>query len=114
VGALALSLLGGCAQAPVPHAELHAAELAIARARSAGAERDAPAELARAAEALQAAHAAVRARDHGRARALAEQALVDAELAEAEAQAAQAQATASRLRQQVERQHRGIVPGSGD
>jgi hypothetical protein len=111
LGALALSVLGGCAQTPVPHAALHAAELAVARARSAGAERDAPAELARAEEALQAAHAAVRARAHERARTLAEQALVDAELAEVEAQAAQAQGTASRLRQQVEQQHRSVAPG---
>jgi hypothetical protein len=49
----------------------------------------------------------VRAKAPDRARTLAEQASVDAELAEIETQAAQAQAIASQLRQQVEQQPRG-------
>jgi hypothetical protein len=110
-GALVLVALAGCAQAPVPHQALATAEIAVARARTVGAERHAPVELARAAEKLQAAHAAVQVKAHGRARALAEQALVDAELAEVEAQAAQAQESASRLRERVEQRHRQIVPG---
>jgi hypothetical protein len=109
--ALVLVALAGCAQAPAPHEQLSTAELALARARTAGAERHAPVELARAADKLQAAHAAVRARVYLRARILAEQALVDAELAEVEAQAAQAQGTARHLRERVEQQHRHRVPG---
>jgi hypothetical protein len=108
---LVLVALAGCAQAPVPHEALATAEVAVARARTAGAERHAPVELTRAEEKLQAAHAAVRVRAHGRARALAEQALVDAELAEVEAQAAQAQEVARRLRERVEQQHRRLAPG---
>lgn len=110
-GALVLVALAGCAQAPVPHEQLTTAQLALARARTAGAERHAPVELARAEEKLQGALAAVRVKAHARARILAEQALVDAELAEVEAQAAQAKETAKRLRERVEQQHRRIVPG---
>jgi VIT1/CCC1 family predicted Fe2+/Mn2+ transporter len=110
-GTLALAALAGCAQAPVPRQALSAAELAIARALAAGAERHAPVELARAEEKLQAAHAAVRTSANARAHTLAEQALVDAELAEVAAHAAQARATASQLRQRLDEQHRGVAPG---
>jgi Domain of unknown function (DUF4398) len=88
--------------------------MAVARAHAAGAERDALVGLTRAQEKLRAAHAAVRVKAHGRARALAEQALVDAELAEVEAQAAQAEADARSLRQRVEQQHRRVAPGGDD
>jgi Domain of unknown function (DUF4398) len=109
-----LVALAGCAQAPVPHAALANAEIAVARARAAGADRHAPVELTRAEEKLRAAQAAVRLSAHGRARALAEQALVDAEFAEVEAQAAQAEADARRLREWVEQQHRRVAPGGDD
>jgi Domain of unknown function (DUF4398) len=109
--AFALAALAGCAQAPLPDEALSAAELTIARARAAGAERHAPVELARAEEKLDAAQAAVRAKAPERARTLAEQASVDAELAEIETQAAQAQAIASQLRQQVEQRPRRLARG---
>jgi hypothetical protein len=109
--AFALAALAGCAQAPLPDEALSAAELTIARARAAGAERHAPVELARAEEKLEAAQAAVRAKAPERARTLAEQASVDAELAEIETQAAQTQAIASQLRQQVEQQPRRLARG---
>jgi hypothetical protein len=93
-GALALAVLAGCAQAPAPHQAMTAADLALARAETAGAAHHAPVELARAAAKRQAAQAAVQAKAHERARILAEQAMVDAELAEMRAQAAQAEANA--------------------
>jgi hypothetical protein len=105
-----MAALAGCAQAPVPHAAMTTADLALARARVAGAADHATAELARAEAKLQAAQAAVRAKAHERARTLAEQALVDAELAEVKAQAAQEQASASRLRERVALQHRQLAP----
>jgi hypothetical protein len=95
----------------VPDEALNAAELTIARARAAGAERHAPVELARAEEKLRAAQAAAQAKAPERARVLAEQASADAELAEIEAQAARAQAIASELRQQVEQQPRRVASG---
>jgi hypothetical protein len=112
--ALVLVALAGCVQAPVPHEALAKAELAVARARTAGAERHAPVQLARAEAELQDARDAVRAYAHERARTLAEQAMVDAELAEVEAQAAQAEATAARLRHRIEQQHRRLAPGRAD
>ena len=114
-GALVLSTLAGCAEAPVPLEALSAAQLAVGRAHSAGATHHAPVVLTRAETKLEGAQAALRAKANGRARALAEQALVDAELAEVEAQAAQARATASQLRERIQQQHRRIAPGgSGD
>ena len=113
-GALVLVGFAGCTQAPVPHEALATAEIAVARARTAGAERHAPVQLARAEAKLQDAHAAIRAYAHERARTLAEQALVDAELAEIEAQAAQAEATAMRLRHRIEQQHSRVAPGRDD
>jgi hypothetical protein len=111
LGAAAIvAALAGCAQAPVPHEAMTTADLALARARTAGAADHAAVELARAAAKLQEARAAIRAKAHERARGLAEQALVDAELAEIKAQAAQEQASARRLRERVALQHRQLAP----
>jgi hypothetical protein len=109
--ALALAFLTACAQTPLPDDALSAAELTIARARAAGAERHAPAELARAEEKLQAAQAAVRAKAPERARTLADQASLDAELAEVAAQAAQTEAIASQLRQHLGQPSDRLAPG---
>ena len=102
LGVVALLVpLTGCAQAPVPHEALSTA---------AGAADYASIELARAAAKLEAAHAAIQANAHEQARALAEQALVDAELAEVMAQIANEKASARRLREDVELQHRQLAP----
>ena len=106
-----LAALAGCAaQAPVPQEALTTADLAVARARTAGAANHASVELARAEAKLEQARAAVRAKAHERARTLAEQALVDAELAEVKAQAAQEEASARSLRERVAMQHRQLAP----
>lgn len=110
VAVLALATLATCAQAEPPHQALVTADLAVARARTAGAAQHASADMARAEAKLEAAHAAVRSKAHDRARTLAEQALVDAELAEVKAQAAQAKAITRRLRERVGLQHRRLVP----
>jgi hypothetical protein len=113
--ALIVAGLAGCAQAPVPHEAMTTADLALARARTAGAADHAAVELARAEAKLQEARAAIRAKAHERARGLAEQALVDAELAEIKAQAAQEQDSARRLRERVALQHRQLAPAdNGD
>ena len=105
-----LAALAGCAQAPVPHEALTTADLAVVRARRAGAADHASVELARAEAKLEQARAAVRAKAHERARTLAEQALVDAELAEVKAQAAQEEVSARSLRERVAMQHRQLAP----
>jgi hypothetical protein len=105
-----LAALTGCAQAPVPHEALTTADLAVARARMAGAADYASIELARAEAKLEAAQAAIQAKAHEQARTLAEQALVDAELAEAMAQIAHEKANARSLREHVELQHGQLAP----
>jgi hypothetical protein len=105
-----LAALSACAQTSVPHEVLTTADLALARARTAGAADYAAIEFARAEAKLEAAHAAVQAKAHERARSLAEQALVDAELAEVMAQIASEKANARQLREHVELQHRQLAP----
>lgn len=105
-----LAVVAACAQAPIPHQAMTAADLAMARARTAGAADHAAVELARAEAKLAAARAAIRAKAHDRARTLAEQAMVDAELAESRAQAAQEEASARELRARIALQHRQLSP----
>ena len=107
---LALVAPAGCSTGPVPSRELTAADLAVARARTAGAAHYASAELALAEAKLEAADAAIQAKAHERARILAEQAMVDAELAEAKAEAVQAQAATRRLREGLEARNRRLTP----
>jgi len=110
--ALALLALAGCAAPPVPHDALAAAEVALDQAEMAGAADHAPDGLARAQAKLEAAQAAIRGRAHEEARLLAEQAIMDARVAEVEAQAAQTAATADRMRARLEQQHRRLAPGA--
>lgn len=82
-------LLAACASTPAPSAEMAVAEAAIARANSSGIGSDvaAAATLRNASLKLAQAHVAISAKDHGAARRLAEQAAIDAQLAEQQAQA---------------------------
>ena len=92
-GALLLAatglLLAACASTPPPSAEMAVAEAAIARANSSGIGSDAAAATAlrNATMKLTQAQAALAAKDHPAARRLAEQAAIDAQLAEQQAQA---------------------------
>jgi len=88
----AAAWLAGCAVQAFPADQLAASEAAIARAERAGAAQLAPAELENAREKLRLTRRWVEARDYAPARWLAEQALVDAELAEAKSMAARARA----------------------
>jgi septal ring factor EnvC (AmiA/AmiB activator) len=110
--ALVLLALAGCAAPPVPHEAMAAAELAFDRAEAAGAAEHAPDELAIARAKLEAAQAALRADAHEAARLLAEQAAIDARVAEVAAQAVQAEAAADRLRARLEQQHHRLAPGA--
>jgi septal ring factor EnvC (AmiA/AmiB activator) len=110
VAAPMLLLLAACSASPVPHQALVTAELAVSQAETAGAARHAPDELAAAQAKLEAANEAVDAKANDRARVLAEQATIDARVAEIEAKAAQAEAAADRLRDVLEREHRGVIP----
>lgn len=79
--------LGGCASAPVPNEQMAVAEAAVARASTTSTSESAPTELRVANEKLASARAALGAGERETARRLAEQATLDAQVAELHAQA---------------------------
>lgn len=102
IGAGASVALAACAGEPAPEAELAAAEVAVDEAEEANAPAQAsgPYELAR--DKLERAREAFDDGDNLEARRLAEQALVDAHLAEAQARSEVARTNATDLRTAVE------------
>ena len=103
-------LLGACATVPPPTEQIAASRSAIESADVAGAGRDAPADLAQARDKLTAAQLAENVGDYERARRLADEATVDAQLAQARAATArsrqaveQADATLRALREEANR-----------
>jgi hypothetical protein len=102
VGAAMLVGIAGCASGPAPEAQMGAAELALSQAEDAAAAARAPAPYALARDKLERARAAMADGENVEARRLAEQALVDAQLAEAEARSAVARENAAELRQSIE------------
>ena len=83
--ATSLAVMVGCASTPIPNEKIAVAKAALQRAERAGAPDSAPVELATARDKLSRAEKAVADRDALPATRLAEQANVDAELAEATA-----------------------------
>lgn len=105
--------LGGCASAPAPTADLAVAEAAVRNANTSATREDAPAELQRATDKLASARQAVAAKDHDRAREMAQQAQVDAQAAEVHAGAVRARKAAQEsqdaarvLREELDRKPR--------
>jgi hypothetical protein len=97
--ALALVLaLAGCAGENVPEAQLARAQLAVDRAVAAQAGTHAPTEFARAQSQLRAAREAIDEEDYTEARRLADQAEINATLAETRAQAAVETENAEQMR----------------
>jgi hypothetical protein len=88
--ALLLLALGGCATAPMPTEQLAVAEAAVQRANTTSTQEAAPAELATAVGKLARARSAVTAGDAVLAGRMADEATVDAQLAEQHAQASRA------------------------
>ncbi|MDO9002426.1 MAG: DUF4398 domain-containing protein [Aquabacterium sp.] len=85
LGPMAL-LVAGCASKPGPKAEMAVANAAVQRASTTGTSEDAPAQLQVATAKLASARQAMEAKDFERAKQLAEQAQVDAQVAELHAQ----------------------------
>jgi hypothetical protein len=85
-GAAVILGLAACASNPVPDEKIAVARASVERAEQSGAPQFAPVELAGAREKLQRAEKAVADHDAEPATMLAEQANVDAQLAEATAQ----------------------------
>jgi DNA repair ATPase RecN len=84
--AAALLVLAACASSPIPNEKIAVAQASVQRAEQSGAPELAPVELSTARDKLQRAEKAAADHDAQPATMLAEQANVDAELAEATAQ----------------------------
>lgn len=95
-------LVVGCATIERPHDQLSQAESAIEHAKASEASKQAPLPLRKAEDKLEKAHRAMDAKDYERARRFAEQALVDARLAEARAGAKEAKESAQDLEKTIE------------
>ena len=92
---------GGCAHPP-PTAQVATASRAVRLAESLRAESYSPMDLRLAREELDRAERAVRDEDYDRARRLAEQASVDAELAAAKVRSEKARARVAHLRRRIQ------------
>jgi Domain of unknown function (DUF4398) len=94
---LALLMLAACASTPPPLEEMAVANAALAHAAGAGSTEGAPAEMALARDKMNRANRAMTAKDHDTALTLAQQVLVDAQLAEAKTEAGKARKSAQAL-----------------
>jgi hypothetical protein len=113
--ATTLLLLSACASAPVPPtAALQAAEIAIANADQARVADYSIAELGEAREKLTAARSAVQKEDMVLAQRLAEQSLVDAQLALAKADVAKANTVNNEMKQSTRTLKQEMQRKSGD
>lgn len=87
-------VLGGCASTPVPSAQMAVAEASVQQANSNSTRENAPAELQIAIDKLASARQAMTRKDYELAGQLAEQAHVDAQVAEMHAQSARSRKAA--------------------
>lgn len=87
--------VAGCASIPAPTEQFAVSKAAVADAVNAGAPEHAPFEMKAARDKLDRANVALVANDNDRARQLAEQAEVDAKLAEVKARSIKAQQAAA-------------------
>ena len=94
--------LAACASGPAPEAEIAAAEVAVDQAEQANAPAQASGHYELARDKLERARDAMEDGENIEARLLAEQALVDAQLAEAEARSEVARQNAAELRASIE------------
>jgi hypothetical protein len=102
IGAGLVAGLAACASEPAPDAELAAAEVAVDEAEKANAPAQASGHYELARDKLERARDAMEDGENLEARRLAEQALVDAQLAEAEARSTVARQNAADLRASIE------------
>ena len=89
--------LGACAAAPMPTEQIAVTMAAIGHAEAAGGQELAPTEMGMARDKLRLANRAVAAREPDQARRLAQQAQMDALLAEAKAQSSRSQKAADEV-----------------
>ncbi|QBQ55029.1 DUF4398 domain-containing protein [Nitrosococcus wardiae] len=101
--------LSGCASVPPPRKEMAEATLIVSEAQETEAPQYAPVELRTARNKLSAAESAMAEEDYKKARRLAEQALVDAQLAEAKSQAEIQRQQVEELRKSIEMLRRELI-----
>ena len=92
-------IMAGCASNPPPTEQMAVSRAAVNNASSAGASEFAPVQLKSAMEKMDAAERAMTEKEYVLARHLAEQAQVDAQLAESTARSAKAQKAADALKE---------------
>ncbi len=102
LGAVGAATLSGCSARNHPAAILSQAEIAVWEASESRAPQHAPLELRVAREKLEAAKQALKAENYDSARRLAEQALVDAQLAKAKADSQFARHNAEELQKTLD------------
>ena len=99
---LLMVVMTGCAvQVPAPEKEVTLATQSIVQAESSGAVEFAPVELKSARDKLNQANRAMDNQEHIVARRLAEEAMVDANLAEAKARSAKSQKVVDELKESI-------------
>ncbi len=96
---LAALVIGGCASTPPPTEQIAASKMAITNASNAGGNEFAAADMRAAQDKLDRAVQAMTNEDYPTARALAEQAQADAQLAASKARSAKAQKAAIALQE---------------
>jgi hypothetical protein len=106
-------VLAGCASVPTPTEAISNAELAIRKAEEIDASHHAPLEMRIARERLDGATSALAAESNLEARRLAEQAIVEAQLAEVKTRTARAKAEAEEARLSIEAL-RGEIERAGE
>ncbi len=99
VSAAVAIFIAGCASIPAPTEQMAISKVAVSNATSAGGNEFAPQSLKSAMEKMDAAERAMAEQDYLRARQLAEQAQVDAQLAAVTARSAKAQKAARELQE---------------
>jgi hypothetical protein len=110
---LTILSITGCSTIGPPKDSVAAADLAVREANKSKAPQYSPLELRRATDKLDEAKRAMDKEEYIRARRLAEEALVDAQLAEAKAASEDARRTASDVRQSLETLRREAQRSSG-
>lgn len=98
-GAAAMALLGACASTPPPTDQIAVSTAALAHAASAGGAELAPMETSMARDKLARARTALANKDNALALALAQQAQVDAQLAESKAESIKARTSAEAMQE---------------
>lgn len=105
--------LAACSSVPVPTAQLQSAEQAVSKINETDIPLNAQLNARDAREKLDAAKAAVAAKENAKARTLAEQAQADAELAIAKANSGKAQAAVDELEKSINSLQSEINRGKG-